>query len=187
MPYTKPNGERDYKRERAQEKKNGDKRGKERAMRVCIECFLEFIPKQNHPRYRFCKSECKDKFHKRKASLEGRTKTWKKLSKERIRELHRKYYYDSKTGRKDQIIENNSIRRSLQKKGNILDTELTSFAFQEAKRLCKLREVSTKIEWHVDHIIPIKNDIVCGLHVWYNFSVIPKIINLQKGNKLCHL
>mgnify|MGYP006370505805 FL=1 len=33
MPYTKPNGERDYKRERAQEKKNGDKRGKERAMR----------------------------------------------------------------------------------------------------------------------------------------------------------
>jgi hypothetical protein len=33
MPYTKPNGTRDYKKERAQEKKNGDKRGKERAMR----------------------------------------------------------------------------------------------------------------------------------------------------------
>lgn len=33
MPYTKPDGSRDYKRERAQEKKNGDKRGKERAMR----------------------------------------------------------------------------------------------------------------------------------------------------------
>ncbi len=33
MPYTKPNGERDYKKERAQEKKNGDKRGKERSAR----------------------------------------------------------------------------------------------------------------------------------------------------------
>ena len=33
MPYTKPDGTRDYKKERAQEKKNGDKRGKERAMR----------------------------------------------------------------------------------------------------------------------------------------------------------
>lgn len=33
MPFTKPNGERDYKRERANEKKHGDKRGKERAMR----------------------------------------------------------------------------------------------------------------------------------------------------------
>ena len=33
MPYTKPDGTRDYRRERAQEKKNGDKRGKERAMR----------------------------------------------------------------------------------------------------------------------------------------------------------
>lgn len=33
MPYTKPDGTRDYRRERAQEKKNGDRRGKERAMR----------------------------------------------------------------------------------------------------------------------------------------------------------
>lgn len=32
MPYM-TNGKRDYKKERAQEKKNGDKRGKERAMR----------------------------------------------------------------------------------------------------------------------------------------------------------
>lgn len=33
MPYTKPDGTRDYKRERAREKKNGDKRGKERSLR----------------------------------------------------------------------------------------------------------------------------------------------------------
>ena len=33
MPFTKPDGTRDYKRERAWEKKNGDKRGKERAAR----------------------------------------------------------------------------------------------------------------------------------------------------------
>jgi hypothetical protein len=32
MPYMK-NGKRDYKKERAEEKKDGDKRGKERAMR----------------------------------------------------------------------------------------------------------------------------------------------------------
>lgn len=32
MPYM-THGKRDYKKERAQEKKNGDKRGKERAMR----------------------------------------------------------------------------------------------------------------------------------------------------------
>lgn len=32
MPYM-TDGKRDYRRERAQEKKNGDKRGKERAMR----------------------------------------------------------------------------------------------------------------------------------------------------------
>ena len=35
---------------------------------------------------------------------------------------------------------------------------------------------------YVDHIIPLKGNAVCGLHVWNNFAVIPKVDNLRKGN-----
>ena len=60
--------------------------------------------------------------------------------------------------------------------------ELTDFVYKEAHELRKLRNKLTGIEWHVDHIIPLINPNVCGLHVWNNFAVIPKVENLRKGN-----
>lgn len=37
--------------------------------------------------------------------------------------------------------------------------------------------------YHVDHVIPLINDLVCGLHVENNLKAIPAADNLAKGNK----
>ena len=49
--------------------------------------------------------------------------------------------------------------------------------------LAQLRTKYFKFEWHVDHIIPLINTKVSGLHVYQNLRVIPAIENLKKRNK----
>lgn len=45
------------------------------------------------------------------------------------------------------------------------------------------KELETGIKHHVDHIIPIKGDIICGLNVHYNLRVIPASENMSKSNR----
>ena len=44
------------------------------------------------------------------------------------------------------------------------------------------RFLSEHIEpYHVDHVIPLQGNNICGLHVEYNLDVIPALDNLRKG------
>lgn len=57
------------------------------------------------------------------------------------------------------------------------------FFISEAYHLAQLRTRVTGRPWEVDHIVPLKSDIVCGLHVEHNLAVIPAVINASKGNR----
>jgi hypothetical protein len=59
-----------------------------------------------------------------------------------------------------------------------VDLEKIKIVYEKAKWL----ESLTGIKYHVDHIIPLKGDGVCGLHCWHNLQILSEEENLSKGN-----
>ena len=58
------------------------------------------------------------------------------------------------------------------------DFERIREIYDEAARLTWL----TGIEHTVDHVIPLRHPLVCGLHNQFNLQVLPRYINDRKSN-----
>lgn len=104
-------------------------------------------------------------------------RAWRKANPIVDSEHHRRYRESS-----SHIVAASSMRRIATK---LMATPawINEFFVEEAYALAKLREKTTGIKWHVDHVVPLKSEIVCGLHVEQNFAVIPARENIRKGNR----
>lgn len=132
----------------------------------CATCGREFTKKFNRVSTRFCSDSC------RWAS--------KVRSKEQQHYFNQRYYAENKP----KYFASAAKRRAAKTKATPeWDKDLTDFVAHEAYLLCILRKVATKIDWHVDHIVPLQGDNVCGLHIWNNLQLLPASVNLSKGNK----
>lgn len=60
---------------------------------------------------------------------------------------------------------------------------IDSDAVREFYRTAKQMSEKTGESWHVDHIVPLRSRLVCGLHVQQNLRVIHWRENLSKSNR----
>lgn len=118
-------------------------------------------------------------------------KKWRLNNSERIKEKIRQWDIENKERKsalmaiyraknKEKRCFNESLRRSKKKKA--IPNWANGFFIEEAYRLRALRTIKTGVLHHVDHIVPLASNKVCGLHWEGNLQVIPASQNLSKKN-----
>ena len=86
-----------------------------------------------------------------------------------------------KSGRRPENIAHHAAKRRANLKSGTppwADNKAIEAKYKEAAELTK----KTGVIHHVDHVIPLTNHKVCGLHVETNLQVIPATENIRKRN-----
>ena len=127
----------------------------------------EYSIRNDNGKYR---TECKP-------CLAKKTKLWYKENKERFKPINAKWAASNR----DKKNASQAKRRAqkLQATPSWADLEAIKGIYKEARSLQDL----LGIEFHVDHMLPLQGERVCGLHVESNLQVIPAALNLKKSNK----
>ena len=133
--------------------------------------------------YRLANKE-KRKIEKKKWVEENREKVradnleWQKNNPEKVKARNIKYK-KTPNGRIIMQASRDAYRKRCKESSlNRYDTENILKIYKQ----CKIISTTTGIKYHVDHVIPIRHDKVCGLHVSWNMSIIKAEDNLSKNN-----
>lgn len=62
------------------------------------------------------------------------------------------------------------------------DTDAIQALYNAARRMTR----KTGVSWSVDHIIPLRGELVSGLHVLENLQMLPTQDNVKKGRRFDH-
>ena len=123
-------------------------------------------------------------------AIAERNKEYYQENRDAVLESARKYRQENpdvaKTWRKanpEKTIAHKASRRARKKQAQppwLTEEHINQIIdkYKNSKHMKKL----TGIEHHVDHIVPLKGENVCGLHVPWNLQVIPAKHNLEKHN-----
>lgn len=100
-------------------------------------------------------------------------------------EEKRAYRNAWKQANEDQVLADNKVRR--RKHREATPSWITRKQKSEIRQLYQIAITMSKTtgeRYVVDHIVPLRSDYVCGLHVPWNLRVITQEENLKKSNKI---
>lgn len=123
----------------------------------------------------------KTRYAKHKEKRSAALKEWNKNNPERVKEIQKNWTERNK----GKVNAKQSRRRA-----RLLAATPEWLTEEDKTKILCLYQVAAMLTehgnepHHVDHIVPLNGQTVCGLHVPWNLRVIPAIQNMRKGNRL---
>ena len=129
----------------------------------------DYVKKARSERNKQLSEEAKQKTAKR-------AHDWRILNQEKLMAYDKKRYNENK----HVYIQRVAKRKAAQLLATPLwaSTEIINAIYKKAKQMT----VDTGVQHHVDHIIPLKSKVVCGLHVESNLQILTAKQNRSKSN-----
>jgi hypothetical protein len=119
-----------------------------------------------------------------------RTQSWTSRNTERVKaylntpemiEKRRKYGREHYNKNKVVFIEKDARRRAYKLQATTAWGQDGVKAFYVKAK--ELEAMNPGVKYHVDHIVPLVGENVCGLHNQFNLQILTELENKRKGNK----
>jgi hypothetical protein len=139
---------------------------------------------------RLCRLKNKNKIKEYKRLYNLNNKEFIKLyllkNKERIKKVYKLYTLKNKNKIKEYRIKYRLKKPHIQNALNAKRKAAKLKATPKFANLEKIKEIYKNCPkgYHVDHIIPLQGENVCGLHVEWNLQYLTPSANISKSNKL---
>ena len=157
---------------------------KETILEKCRESYQkdpEPIKARSRKYHHLHKEQYQEQYEKNKEKYREQNKVWYEKNRNYTRSLARK----RRKKNKSKFIQYDRLYKSMRQQAQPKwltehEKEQMILLYDQARHLTK----TTGIKHTVDHIIPICNKKVCGLHVLQNLQILTQSENSSKGNKL---
>lgn len=157
---------------------NKNKRKKDGYSYECKKCHALYMKEYSK------RDKAKKQRNKRYAELDGkikakraeRVKEWRNKNRERLNEYDKERYKNNK---------HVYIQRVAKRKADMINATPSWAdikAIESIYKQAKYMKCKTGTEYHVDHIVPLKGKLVCGLHVENNLQILTSVENRSKSN-----
>lgn len=147
---------------------------------------------QNRDRQRV---KAKERYRANKPRHKANAAEWASRNPEKVRETKLRYYHRNR----EKARESARVRRLLypeSKRGNIAryraqkaNATPQCLSVEDKAALAECYKTASELAFlfdenlHVDHILPIRSETVCGMHVPWNLRIVPALANWSKNNR----